>query len=627
METSKLHSFKNSLRPLPRKTRTILRPLPKSIRNKDMFFNFFHNHVILNNAFSLDKYDVCVFVVNVLQNLDNVLYNNMSPKDYDSTDTQNNVIDIWHIVTRGMNSIIKQNMVNEIKDIMVTDIEKGVNNLNQDIVLYVNNICIMKLAIYILQNITSDKGIQENILLIINKLNDKIYSQERMKNILKELIVKYLIQYMNCNNIKKNKLKRQLVPFPPFTPFKEKYLSVVEKQLHSDKRLQIIKTLLHYYKDSLYKTLIKLLEIKNEDLLKHLYKHFNVHNQNDIKTFNQTLEESLKIVSSCKDLDSLERFYETFKDSLYNAYECHSKELKFWYQDKGTCWFNAILMCVFYSRYSRNLIIKKKPYWMKKKHHIFNIFGDLFISYKDGSFFRKYDSEYILKQLYEYDSTVFAYHINMLDKHGFNEEYYIKPFFELFDVSCIVFDKFVSDDRFYYSYMNNKISIDIENKTVHIYGVSANDIENALKTVPDVLVINYDLVPNELDETYYMKQDSKFVHFNINDTIQYNNATYVLDSVTLENANITSDQHIIAGITCGNSRYVYNGWIQSKSSASNAPCPLFKYNWDIKIQHDFCIRKNDCSLPDYDQCDIDDSIENMRFNFGEGNRTLIYIKV
>lgn len=67
------------------------------------------------------------------------------------------------------------------------------------------------------------------------------------------------------------------------------------------------------------------------------------------------------------------------------------------------------------------------------------------------------------------------------------------------------------------------------------------------------------------------------------DTLVVNNKTYVLDSTLLESN--TSDGlsgHAIAGVSCNNSKFYYNGWSRGtgKSMAeASRPCPLIDVDW------------------------------------------------
>ena len=116
--------------------------------------------------------------------------------------------------------------------------------------------------------------------------------------------------------------------------------------------------------------------------------------------------------------------------------------------------------------------------------------------------------------------------------------------------------------------------------------------------------------------------------------ITFNGDKYILDSCLLanynKNANIGS--HAIAGITCKDNRYVYNGWTRTTIDpakqdylfkSDSLPCELSKYDWNIHLDNGFCLNPVLCKL------DIFDKSPNKRlcFSFNKGKRTLIYVKM
>jgi hypothetical protein len=97
---------------------------------------------------------------------------------------------------------------------------------------------------------------------------------------------------------------------------------------------------------------------------------------------------------------------------------------------------------------------------------------------------------------------------------------------------------------------------------------------------------------------------------------------YVQDSIIISNHNTTeSGGHAIAGITCGNKRYVYNGWtslstdpaLQGKKMHNTTPCDLFPMDW-LEEQDDFCISEARCDLPKV----LDGQPIDLCFNFKKG---------
>jgi hypothetical protein len=124
----------------------------------------------------------------------------------------------------------------------------------------------------------------------------------------------------------------------------------------------------------------------------------------------------------------------------------------------------------------------------------------------------------------------------------------------------------------------------------------------------------------------------------LNDNIEYNGEQYELDSVILNNWNTNSDlmDHVIAGITCENQRYVYNGWTRytqdptidktKQKTFSKYPCELMKFNWNVKQNNDFCLNLQKCNLPKPAKNKKGDVISNLCFSFNKGDRILVYVK-
>jgi hypothetical protein len=87
-------------------------------------------------------------------------------------------------------------------------------------------------------------------------------------------------------------------------------------------------------------------------------------------------------------------------------------------------------------------------------------------------------------------------------------------------------------------------------------------------------------------------------------TIQYNNNTYVLDSMHLDNYNQDSKYqvdnnkypiscHAISYITCNHKLFVYNGWITENKKK---PCPLRKMNWLDLAQYPYSFDHTTCDI-------------------------------
>jgi len=118
----------------------------------------------------------------------------------------------------------------------------------------------------------------------------------------------------------------------------------------------------------------------------------------------------------------------------------------------------------------------------------------------------------------------------------------------------------------------------------------------------------------------------------LKDTITLNGIKYRLDSVILGNYNLVeiSGGHHIAGITCNNNHYVYNGWDENANIFDDSinkikiknTCPLIKFNWNIHKDIKFNLNNKLCKL-DFIKNDNND----LCFSFNKGERTFIYAKI
>ena len=127
----------------------------------------------------------------------------------------------------------------------------------------------------------------------------------------------------------------------------------------------------------------------------------------------------------------------------------------------------------------------------------------------------------------------------------------------------------------------------------------------------------------------------------MDDRIFYRGNEYNLDAVILgdyKDTNKYNPSHIIAGITCKRSRYVYNGWTRTSMDTAmettnitrDIPCELMKHKWNIKNNSgsdggssDYCLNSINCKL---DLLVNKEQNTKLCFNFSEGSRILVYVK-
>lgn len=322
-------------------------------------------------------------------------------------------------------------------------------------------------------------------------------------------------------------------------------------------------------------------------------------------------------------------------------------------QYTGTCWFNAILMSILYSQYSRKLLLYNNNF-KNEKEPIFKILYDiLYKNYISPEKAKKYFDimrpEVILDALIP--DKIFA---RYLITNGWAHNLFIRNFINYIGKTSILFDYY--NKKFYcgisecmeFSYRHNEyvsiLYIDAIRNHIH-------KLKN-MKTNPDYIIVNlWDNLGNKHDKLFIdtMIHDSisklkdthtlksfDFKHKGLNkfdNIITFNGDNYILDSCLLANYNkdVVKGRHAITGITCKNNRYVYNGWTRATIDPAkneilfkneSLPCELMKYNWNIKSRNKFCINP---------LCKLDilkkSPQNNMCFSFNKGKRTLVYVKM
>lgn len=314
-----------------------------------------------------------------------------------------------------------------------------------------------------------------------------------------------------------------------------------------------------------------------------------------------------------------------------------------------TCWFNALIMAILYSQHSRKLILNKAETWQKGIlifDMIKKILKTKFIRNKDYDVnfgnFNLFKPEHILKLLHKYNPNDFMVNMNKTEfKNGFLSEIYIKKLYKLLGISKITFfEMFKDKNEIYYSYYNSISRVEIDKEIIkpYIINIDKSNINQEIKD-PDVILL-MDANPLSIFPDYYKINDDNNVKELLSNKgkITYNNNTYVLDSIILSNWNksIIKTGHAIAGITCNNEKYVYNGWIRSTidpamlknendiNKINNNPCELMKFGWHPMIDFNFCLNPKTCYLDRI--IDQDYSKFNLCFSFKRPVRLFIYIK-
>ena len=333
-------------------------------------------------------------------------------------------------------------------------------------------------------------------------------------------------------------------------------------------------------------------------------------------------------------------------------------------QYKGTCWFNAILMAIFYSQHSRKLLYH---HFEGKKDKFSRIMNDIikhnYIKTDQAiKYFEFMKPENILKYInipdkkdlynifkktkafgYHFDAFLPVFLKNLLNKNVLDVIIYQKECYaNIYSLLPNVYTKYYKED-------GKTVNIDLAKWS----GLDSKDI-----TDPDYIIVNklqyiLDIPDNSSMSSYrkvfykiFYSMDDKILSklnlkknnidikglIDFDDIIFYNNNKYVLDSVLLSNYNNDIGLgHAIAGITCKNTHYVYNGWIRTTNDPGmpknygneKIPCELMKFNWNVKEDNKFCLNPNICKVDEYKE----DRKKDLCFSFNNiANITLIYVK-
>jgi hypothetical protein len=308
------------------------------------------------------------------------------------------------------------------------------------------------------------------------------------------------------------------------------------------------------------------------------------------------------------------------------------------FQTSGTCWFNAILMAIFYSDGMRKLLIPRIKKWttinspkqiikdIVLKHHVN-------ISDKHIKFFKKFKPEILLKELYLDNPEIFNFNPDKGEGY-FAGRYFTKllKYLDINDISLL--DAIKSSEgkgynKLFYSQYN--IVKDTKNPMKKIYGKPSTIKETNiyLSKTPEVLII---MTKKESDIKFYPSHYYKST-LQFNEEIIYNGIKYVADSLLLANFNQQQCKkgHEIAGVTCNNKRYMYNGWTSQTADVGisgelkqKIPCSLMPHDWLDYTKSGFCINMKKCDL----FFDINEKIKNKQlcFSYTKGPRIFTYIR-
>jgi len=330
-------------------------------------------------------------------------------------------------------------------------------------------------------------------------------------------------------------------------------------------------------------------------------------------------------------------------------------------QYNGTCWLNAILMASLYSQGCREILKKESKKW-DKKNSLLNFFKLILFKlekYPDKieNLYKKIKPEIILFKIIEEtkDKKIIEFIKNHVSKNiknlGYFDEIFIISFLKYLGIKVLDISYFHEIDKYFidlipHLYINTNYKTVLKNS---LYTTTKKEIKKIINDIPDVLVVYnskinlfindifayindavvYDdkNVDNHLIDLYNIKSTNID---NYKEIIYFNGIKYILDSVIITNYNHVKMDHSIVGINCNNNKYVYNGWstlstdpaIIKKQSFNSylSPCSLMKFDWNLNKDKSFCLNRKECKL------DFNIDPKDLCFSFGQGNRTLIYVR-
>jgi len=332
-------------------------------------------------------------------------------------------------------------------------------------------------------------------------------------------------------------------------------------------------------------------------------------------------------------------------------------------QYKSTCWFNAILMCLLYSQQSRKLLLTENKTF-DKRNRLLSIVNKILLSnYIDKDKAQKYFSiirpEVIISYLQDITKDTKK---NMILR-GWFPNLFLYKFIEQLGRTCMVIDNY--DDKLYTGITQSinirsiydeshkifrKEMVYIEKKTIDakIHKTKNPDYIyiNIWKKYDDDSIFFLDAVDNyskkgiELSSLLLDKYGFEYKGLDtFEKIITFNGYEYILDSCINLNYNEAVNNHAIAGITCKNNKYIYNGWLKSTQDAAikkehqqeyqENPCELIKFDWNIKDDNKkICINLKKCKIDDI-LSRRQEKKANLCFSFGlkQGINTLIYVRL
>jgi hypothetical protein len=325
----------------------------------------------------------------------------------------------------------------------------------------------------------------------------------------------------------------------------------------------------------------------------------------------------------------------------------------------GTCWFNALLTTVFFSDGMRNLMASVVPELKlatksEKKLAVFKVLEDIIAAGELESnaeqikkFYESLKPENIIKLLHATNKTMFYFDQIQANKDGgagHSALNYLVQLLEFLRMKERVLFLVKKDNKYYFSRVNaykfngrynkkeKKIKLGkdfkpgIQKKLDEMLKdrLSKSERKAARILLFKKMVDGFDY--SEVDAVIVMQKEldaegaleSPYwgpgveVDFastaDPNTMILPDRGHFKIDGLFLSNFNrdACNMSHMISGVSCNGTRFMYNGWLLDKQNKSS--CSLFEFDW-MKNNKSFCIDREKCNFGEANELDMCFNIE------------------
>jgi hypothetical protein len=233
----------------------------------------------------------------------------------------------------------------------------------------------------------------------------------------------------------------------------------------------------------------------------------------------------------------------------------------------------------------------------------------------DESMLTQMEPHNILKTLHIINPTNFIYYDY---NSGGSNDIYIEHMFDLLNVprnSVLHVDLFENGSKnVYAAFVSNMYGLDIgfnpiNNTRTMLFNVKKYN-ENAPTDFTHVkfVVFYVNSIKNPYFAKYIKNMNAIEPKVNINNSFTFLKRKFKVDALLLHNFNVDEckTSHSIAGVTCDNELYMYNGWNKKTKDPgmivgykSVDACKLMKFDW-MSSPNNFCLNSKDCTLDDSD---------------------------